>query len=127
MQHQTFWKASELIDVEGWIDIGANADGWGGVPNQNTCHTHAKAKQSRIDGIIVDDAMLQMIKNVDPIWNNDIPTHGIVEMTLESSTRDDEMTQLRKLPTLNGKFDEFILKLAEGMDVKEKMPPLSLS
>jgi hypothetical protein len=39
----------EMFDDEGWTDIGARVDMWGGVPNEPTCQVSAGTKANRRD------------------------------------------------------------------------------
>ena len=93
---------------EGWTDLGEHADWWGGTPGENTCHTHAKAKPTRIDGIVANTWMLPLIQGVRVFKDEHIPTHAVFEMSLSKQERNDETTHLRTLPTLRPRFDKLM-------------------
>ena len=42
---------------------GEKADWWGGEREAKTCRTHAKAKETRIDGAIVNGWMLPKVRS----------------------------------------------------------------
>ena len=58
------------------------ASWWGGVDNQRTCQTHPNAKATRIDGVIANSHALPMVKGVQVIKDDMIPTHSVVRVTL---------------------------------------------
>ena len=52
----------DLIEEEGWIDVGLHADWWGSIPAETTCEANSKAKQSRIDVILASPEAALYIK-----------------------------------------------------------------
>ena len=46
---QDLESVTTLISEEGWMDLGANANIWGGKANEPTCHTNAMARETRRD------------------------------------------------------------------------------
>ena len=96
--------------------MGANADWWGGTPEENTCHAHNKAKPSRIDGIVANMWMVPLIHEVKVNKDEHIPSHSIFQMTACNEKRDDERKHLRKSAKLKSRFDKLMTKMTEGME-----------
>ena len=98
----------EMIESHQWVDIGENATWWGGVPNQPTCQTRPQAKPTRIDGILASRGAVPWISEFSVEKHDMIPTHSILEMTLEAKAAIKERTYStkKKLRSLKAIFLE---------------------
>ena len=61
---ESLHNIKELVDEEGWIDVGLHADWWGGNPEETTCESRPGAKPSRIDVIIASPEAALYIREV---------------------------------------------------------------
>ena len=56
-----------MIEEDAWTDLGVVASWWGGEDNKATCQTRPKAKATRIDGVVVNQYALPLVKNFEVI------------------------------------------------------------
>ena len=68
----------ELVEEEGWIDVGLHADWWGSKPAEITCESRPGVKASRIDVIFASPEAVLYIREVWVKKNPMIPTHAAV-------------------------------------------------
>ena len=94
--------------------------GGGGTPDEKICHQRAKAKETRIDGILANMWLAPHIESVSAWKDDDIPTHKIVEIVISTACEEKERTYLRSLPTLKTKVDMKIEEPCAGKQPKEK-------
>ena len=74
-----------LLAKDGWTDLGANAQIWGGVPNEHTCMGHNAKDSTRNDYAIVNDACLPMVKGVRVLHHEGFLVHGVLQFKLDAS------------------------------------------
>ena len=89
-----------MIWEDEWIDAGHCADWWGGVKDAPTCHQRAVAKETRIDGILANMWALPMIRDFKVTKNEDVPTHAVIELTLEEKEDIEARSFVKTLPSL---------------------------
>ena len=53
-----------LVNNEGWTDLGAKANIWGGIPEEHTCMGHNAKDSTRNDYALVNSACLPLVKGV---------------------------------------------------------------
>ena len=89
----------EMLE-EDWTDIGANADAWGGKCNQNTCRANAAANESRIDYILVNDAMFPMATGFEVDRTVGFCTHHVIQVKIDTAKKQEDITTTRKIGSL---------------------------
>ena len=72
----------EMIQEEGWSDIGANYDKCLGQPNQPTCHTNPSAQETRIDYCIANATLAPSIIKMEVDRNANFPTHRPIRVEI---------------------------------------------
>ena len=102
----TLNSVKEMIEDELWEDIGHVAHWWGGTPDQPTCKTRAGAKATRIDGILANMWATPYISGFKVTKDEHIPTHSVLELTLQSKEEQEEQHDVRTLPSLQKLSDE---------------------
>ena len=81
---QTFPTLKHLCDEGEWVDLGANAELWGGASSETTCHASSKAKQTRRDFVFVNQRLLPAVAGCRVARNDVFPTHWPVQVKLAS-------------------------------------------
>lgn len=113
--------AEELMDEEGWIDAGAVASWWGGVDNMPTCSQRAEARETRIDGALVNSTAIPLIKSFTVVKDTMIPTHSVVQLHLNLDVTEEPRTYIKTFPSLKSLLDAKITGETEGIeDHKDK-------
>ena len=95
----------EMLD-DGWADLGEKAHWWGKQPNQPTCWSRAGAKPSRIDGMMACRKAVGLLKDIDIIKKEEIPTHAIVRIVVSRNAMQEERNFLRTLTSLKKQFEQ---------------------
>ena len=109
----------EMIRDHQWTDVGHRDNWWRGKPDEWTCHSRAKAKKSRIDGVVVDCEVLSTIAKFEVEKNEQIPTHRVLRMALHRNPFQLKRTFLQKLGSLKKLCEEKIKEIVKEMEAKE--------
>ena len=67
--------ALDLVENEGWKDMGANAENWGGVKDEPTCMAPNSKKATRRDYILVNQKMFQNVQAFQVEHTDSFATH----------------------------------------------------
>ena len=114
----------DLVDKEGWIDIGLNADWWGSTPAEDTCESKAGARTSRIDVIFASPEAVLYIQRVWVKKNMAIPTHAAVGVEISRNAMRRERLFAKTLAPLKkaieSKNEEDIKRRQEEEEKEEK-------
>ena len=70
------------------------------VEEAKTCHTHAKAKQTRIDGMMVNRWLLPKVRSIKVEKDENMRIHKVATMDIEEESGEEHSMQLRKLYSL---------------------------
>ena len=89
-----------MIDEEAWTEIGSNADWWGRPKKQMTCRARANAKESRIDGFLVNKEAFPLVHDFYVEQDEMIPTHACVGIVLSRNASTEPRRFARTLPCL---------------------------
>ena len=108
-----------MIKEEQWTDVGKHASRWGGEDAQTTCQTNPKAKPSRIDGAVANKAALAWIESFKVTKEDDITTHGILELKLKRKAAREEKTYAIPLTSLKKLFQTKVRELVGEKKGKE--------
>ena len=92
----------------------------GGTPDEPTCKTRAGAKATRIDAVLANQWAVPYINQFRVYKDEQIPTHAVLELTLENKNEQEESTYVRTLPSLQKLFAEEMQKRGEGKNHKEQ-------
>ena len=96
----------EMIDEEAWTEIGSNAHWWGRPRKQMTCRARANARESRIDGFLVNKEAFPLIQDFRVEKDEMIPTHSCVGIVLSRSASTETLKFARTLPCLKKLFEQ---------------------
>ncbi len=66
----------QLLDDEGWKDLGEHANLWGRSKGEATCLGHNAKKMTRRDYILVNTTLFPHIDNFAVAWDDKIPSHA---------------------------------------------------
>ena len=88
----------EMMDEEAWTELGSNAHWWGKTRKEATCRSRTNAKESRIDGFIVNKDALPFIQDFYVGQDEGIPTHSCVGIKICRNTQTEEKRFARTHP-----------------------------
>ena len=110
-----------MLKEEGWTDVGDDHKICKGNPGQNTCHTNAMAKESRISFFISNQCLTPAIKHFSVEQNANYPTHKPIRIKVATSELKTVTNQLRKPTNYATLFQEKLDKdLAAKKDEAER-------
>ena len=95
-----------MIDEEAWTEIGSNAHWWGRPKKEMTCKSRENARQSRIDGFLLNKEALPLVHDFYVEKDEMIPTHSCVGIMLSRNVNTETQRFARNLPCLKKLFDQ---------------------
>lgn len=87
---------SHMTETQGWTDCGAQADIWGGIPRQFTCRAGPNTKISRIDFVLVNEALFPAIRGFQVDCSCIYKTHQPMQLRLDAGSMTQESDRYRK-------------------------------
>ena len=74
-----------MIQNDGWTDVGAQAQMWGGTPNEHTCLGHNAKETTRNDYMVVNDSCLPLVEGVRVLHQEGFLVHSVVQVKLKAA------------------------------------------
>jgi len=109
-----------MLKEEGWTDAGSDQKICKDSPGQNTCHTNALAKESRISLFISNRWLTPAIRHFSVEQNASYPTHKPIRIQVATSELKIVTNQLRKPTNFATLFQEKLDKDIEARNEAEK-------
>ncbi len=119
---EIFESLADMIQNEGWTDLGAKADilPAGGIAMQPTCHANAGAKETRRDYIFANEYLFPAVDGFRVQVSDDFPTHKPVQVRIATDTLITIQRKLRKPDSAAEAVQLQIEEAMESLEGKEK-------
>ena len=97
-------EIQHLVKEHNWIDIGANADKWGGQAFQPTCLAPSAVDKTKRDYIFANAEALVLINDFQVIDDNKFPVRVTLRMTLQGQRAITKRTVAQKPMCIDDKL-----------------------
>ena len=115
---EAFPALEDMVGQHGWTDVGNHSTICQGEPGRATCHTNAKARETRIDMFFTNRYLTPAVKKCSVQKDADFPTHKPVLVEVESASVNKETRQLHKPTDFSQLFEEKVQR--EYKEAKER-------
>ena len=76
----------DMVNDQGWTDLGAKANLWGGIPEEHTCLGHNAKDSTRNDYALANSHCLPLVKGLRVLHHECFLVHSVLQFKLEGST-----------------------------------------
>lgn len=74
----------DLMDDEGWLDVGGNARTWGAKENEHACMTAAAKKPSRIGIMLASPIAIPLTRDFRVCHDDGLPAHSTLQVKINT-------------------------------------------
>ena len=74
-----------MCQVDGWTDLGEQAQIWGGTPSEYTCLGHNAKNPTRNDYMIANPDCLPLVKGFRVLHQEGLQVHSVLQVKLEAA------------------------------------------
>ena len=115
----------EMLNAEGWTDVGAHGHRWGARKNEPTCWApNSGLSGTRRDYIIVNAMLLPFVMGFGVCPLDEMPTHAMLQVLLRKPADDYATTRAIKPGSLSGHFEGKLKANMEEQHLTEGEEPI---
>ena len=93
-----------LINDLHWTDVGACAEMWGGVANENTCFFNENSIGTRNDYMIVNPQMIPYIRSFKVLHDPNFRTHRVLQLSIHADYSRHHIISNTVPPSMEGRL-----------------------
>ena len=115
-----FRALQDLLDYEGWTELGQKANIWRGTPNQHTCIAPGTSAPTRRDYVLVNTEALQLVTGFEVLHQQHFLVHSFLQVTFTPPKHDRKTVKEVKPNTMTQCLEDYCKNMGQMVKMKRR-------